>query len=365
MPPPVGVLHAAPPLLAHGRKRDLLGAVMTAHGPVALLCVGEAVTGQGFQPMLHALLRARGPEDLIRRWMRLERYAHSHHRTIADHLDAAGAALRHVALDGPPPSAAEDILVLGVYVGLLRALGCRNVAGAVGRVCVALPDGGWDAEGAARCVATGDTATWRLSWSVAPVPEARPADFPDPLDAPAVSFGNCPEAPAVAALLTDDPGRQLPLHDAAMALGLSPRALQRRLASHGLTLGAVIRAVQVRHACTLLSGDDPLPAIGFVCGFSDQAHFTRAFRARLNMTPGAYRALVRSGEPLRCSAVGRAGMKEVSRDAPLADASGGAFRRAGVTLLGRSVRPTGVRAPARAAPPPRPHHRNPEETGPS
>jgi AraC-like DNA-binding protein len=52
--------------------------------------------------------------------------------------------------------------------------------------------------------------------------------------------------------------------------------------------------VQVRHACALLAGsDEPLPAVGFVCGFSDQAHFTREFRRRVNLTPGAYRALVR------------------------------------------------------------------------
>jgi AraC-like DNA-binding protein len=52
--------------------------------------------------------------------------------------------------------------------------------------------------------------------------------------------------------------------------------------------------VQVSQACAMLAGsEDPLPAIGYACGFSDQAHFTRAFRQRVSMTPGAYRALIR------------------------------------------------------------------------
>ena len=294
--PGPGLRHAAPPLVAHGRKRDLLSAVMARHGPVPILRVGEAVAEHGFQPMLHALLRARGPVDLIARWLRLERYAHSHHRTVVDRLDADHARLRHVSLDGNPPSAAEDLVVLGLYLGLLRAIGCAEVKAAVGAAGEALarPDGGWDAAAAARVVAAGDTATWHLGWSgwrtIRPG-ETRPGRQPCLRDAPDVRFDDCSEAAALATLHSEDPARHIPLTEAAAALGLSPRALQRRLAAHGLTATAVSRAVQVRQACALLVGtDDPLPAVGFVCGFSDQAHFTRAFKQRVNMTPGAYRA---------------------------------------------------------------------------
>jgi AraC-like DNA-binding protein len=295
-PPAPGLRHAGPPVVALGRKRDLLSVVTARHGPVAILRVGEAVADHGFQPMLHALLRARGPVDLIGRWLRLERYAHSHHRTAVDRLDERGAILRHVSLDGPPPSAAEDLLVLGVYLGLLRAIGCRDVVAACSDRQVARPDGGWDGEAAEQAVATRDTATWRIAWSGwGPLRRAAlPAGSRPPDNAPAVTFDDCAEAAALASLLAEDPARHLPLAEAAAALGLSPRALQRRLAEHGLTATAVSRAVQVRHACVLLAGgEDPLPAVGYVCGFSDQAHFTREFRKRVNMTPGAYRALVR------------------------------------------------------------------------
>jgi AraC-like DNA-binding protein len=295
-PPGPGLRHAAPPLVAHGRKRDLLSAVMARHGPVAILRVGEAVGDHGFHPMLHALLRARGPVDLIGRWLRLERYAHSHHRTAVDRLDDRGALLRHVSTDGAAPSAAEDLLVLGVYLGLLRAIGCRDVAARAGGHPVARADGGWDTPALAQVVGEGLTASWDLAWSgwSARRPGATPPPPEDPCGAPAVTFGGCAEAAAIAALLAEDAARHLTLADAATAIGLSPRALQRRLALHGLTLTAVGRAVQVRQACALLAGgEDPLPAVGYVCGFSDQAHFTREFRKRVNMTPGAYRRLVR------------------------------------------------------------------------
>jgi AraC-like DNA-binding protein len=74
--------------------------------------------------------------------------------------------------------------------------------------------------------------------------------------------------------------------------------------------------VQVRHACALLAGgDDPLPAVGFVCGFSDQAHFTREFRRRVNLTPGAYRA-IRLELPQRPDAAYPSLSSDNSRDHP-------------------------------------------------
>ncbi|TDG02633.1 AraC family transcriptional regulator, partial [Paracraurococcus ruber] len=134
------------------------------------------------------------------------------------------------------------------------------------------------------------------AWAGWQAPPAIPprAGAADPRGAPAVTFDGCAEAAGLAAILAEDPARHLSLAEAAGRLGLSPRALQRRLAAHGLTPTAVGRAVQVREACARLAGgEDPLPAIGYACGFSDQAHFTREFRRRVAMTPGAYRAALR------------------------------------------------------------------------
>ncbi|MDQ0454161.1 helix-turn-helix transcriptional regulator [Rhizobium paknamense] len=48
--------------------------------------------------------------------------------------------------------------------------------------------------------------------------------------------------------------------------------------------------LRIRQAKALLRQGERLAEAGFACGFSDQAHFTRAFKALSGMTPGLYRA---------------------------------------------------------------------------
>lgn len=111
------------------------------------------------------------------------------------------------------------------------------------------------------------------------------------------------EVALVTATLQHDPAQTLQLDRVAQRLGLGPRTLQRRLAAHGVTLSSIGRAVRVRHACSVLvTGDEPLPVVGFVSGFSDQPHFTRTFHRQTGLTPRSYRALAReapSGNSLR------------------------------------------------------------------
>jgi AraC-like DNA-binding protein len=66
---------------------------------------------------------------------------------------------------------------------------------------------------------------------------------------------------------------------------------ERRFAEDGLSLLAICRAAQVRKgSALLLDGRALLSTIGFVCGFTDQAHFARAFRKATGMSPSAFRA---------------------------------------------------------------------------
>jgi hypothetical protein len=50
------------------------------------------------------LLRAPTGADLIARWMRLERYQHSHHRIIVEQASERCLDLRHVARGGAAPA---------------------------------------------------------------------------------------------------------------------------------------------------------------------------------------------------------------------------------------------------------------------
>ena len=71
---------------------------------------------------------------------------------------------------------------------------------------------------------------------------------------------------------------------------VSCRSLQRILAGHGLTLRRLLDQVRFERACELLEDDSArLVDIALDLGYSDQAHFTRAFRRWTGETPGAYR----------------------------------------------------------------------------
>ncbi|MGH7711942.1 MAG: helix-turn-helix domain-containing protein, partial [Gemmatimonadaceae bacterium] len=51
-----------------------------------------------------------------------------------------------------------------------------------------------------------------------------------------------------------------------------------------------VRRVRIERVRELLAGTtDPLSAIAFSTGFSDQSHLTRQFRAVTGMTPAEYR----------------------------------------------------------------------------
>ena len=94
-------------------------------------------------------------------------------------------------------------------------------------------------------------------------------------------------------------GRRL-LAAAAQAAGTEVRTLQRHLADAGLTFRDVVHRVRLRKATELL--DQPANRVIDVAqavGYSDPAHFTRAFRRWTSMTPAEYRRLERTaGSPV-------------------------------------------------------------------
>lgn len=84
---------------------------------------------------------------------------------------------------------------------------------------------------------------------------------------------------------------------AADAAGMTVRSFQRRLAEVGCTYSGLLDRVRLRTAIRMLEeGDTSLIAISLALGYSDAAHFTRAFRRWTSTTPTEYRRLLLRGE---------------------------------------------------------------------
>lgn len=91
--------------------------------------------------------------------------------------------------------------------------------------------------------------------------------------------------------LTDNYAMDVGLEELAMIAGLSRAHFIRafRKAFH-ITPHAYLTDVRIRRARRLLRlGGNP-SSVAIECGFADQAHFTRHFKARIGVTPGQFRA---------------------------------------------------------------------------
>jgi AraC-like DNA-binding protein len=80
------------------------------------------------------------------------------------------------------------------------------------------------------------------------------------------------------------------ISDTADALSVSVRTLQRRLSESGLSFEGLLRTNRLETAAHLLgTTDSRVLDIALDLGYSDHAHFTRAFRRWTGMSPLAYR----------------------------------------------------------------------------
>jgi transcriptional regulator GlxA family with amidase domain len=94
----------------------------------------------------------------------------------------------------------------------------------------------------------------------------------------------------VRAQFAADPGRSWSLAVLAGALHTSTRNLQRQLAAAHTGYAALLAEERVSRAGALLSTTAASPAeVGYVCGYADQAHFTREFKRHTALTPARFR----------------------------------------------------------------------------
>jgi AraC-like DNA-binding protein len=258
-------------------KRDVLSEVLARHGPLAILSIADAAPSMAPEPVVQALTHAKDMPDLMDRWHRLERFSHGRHRIAYDLVGANSFRLTHQARDnGPPPTLAESLLVLGLLTVLAEMIGSTAVTLADAAGAVWRSHGKWHCPdvaqgiGSAIVTATGkpnSVAATTKGWDPDPVTKLRKR-------------------------LAADPVRRWTVASLAAETGASPRTLQRRLTERSISFSRLVTEARVEVAAThLCKADGPgLAEIGFIAGFADQAHFARTFSRAVGTTPSGYRA---------------------------------------------------------------------------
>lgn len=264
-----------------GTKERLVARVMEQHGPGLLLSVGHYLSDADETPTLSVLTRSPDPAVLAEKWMRLERYYHATHRTqIAGEEEWVCKRISQ----GQPATPGENWLIAGLLLGL--------VASVIGDKCgIEVADAAADFNELKEApFISGDTAErFRIYWA-GKLPSAPLAGVgSDTADSLALAH-------RLADIMVADIGRSWKVGDAARALALSSRSLQRRLGEEGRNFSGVLRRARMREATRLLTDSDTaLSEIGYCCGYADQAHFQRDFLRATNITPRDFRQSFREG----------------------------------------------------------------------
>lgn len=268
-------------------KTRLLEHVYAEGGPEILVDLLSGLSEVGFVPMLSVLLAAPTPQALLHRWLRLERYGHSRHRLRLTAERDRDVELERYALRGPPPSRVDDLLILGLIVNLLAAVGAQGVAAWLGDVEVVR-----DARAVPGAISQPTpTDRWRIRWrGIGPRPGAPTGASSDPV-ALQRSAPTSPLVDRAVQRMAEDLLEPWTVASLAHALGVSRRTLQRRFTEAELSFSQAVRALRVKAACGLLAKPGlSLTEIGFSCGFADSAHFARDFKRSTGASPSEYRA---------------------------------------------------------------------------
>lgn len=261
-------------------KSRLLELGLSRVGAPGILSIGLGIQRLGFHPVPAVLLNSRSVADLLERWQRLEQYYHGRHRVRILELSERSARVEHYSIDDDPPTPAEDLLIAGLLAALMTGSGAKGLALRLAGSAV-IRDGKV-APGPARIERT---SAWAYRWQ-----SFKPAS-------PAFELRSGDRASdTVRRWLKQDPGRNWRLSTLAREMALSTRTLQRQLTGCATNFQTLLREARTDGAAELLlNSNQTLADVGYATGFSDQAHFSRVFKQRFNLSPSEFRSI--SGQP--------------------------------------------------------------------
>jgi len=275
----------------HESKLELLRAVAQQDGPGSAVALGATLRDAPPHPVFDAVTAPDDPIAVLERWMRLERFGHTRNRTrlVDSSVTPGSVGLEHVAQDGGTIDPLADLFVWGMLAGVLERSGCRGVSAELttdtGDSVVVYADGG--AAGLAATVTESNaTARILMRWSPTaerPVVPHAVADSPDTDDTVVTALHR---------LVASDLVHPWRVDEAARALAMSSRQLQRTLRAQETTFSEAVQRARIEAARRLmLDRRVSLSEVAFCSGFSDAAHFSRLFRRHLDVPPSAYRDL--------------------------------------------------------------------------
>lgn len=270
-------------------QRELLEEVARRGGPHVLLELPRAITRTTDEPLLFVMLNSRSVEDFVDKEQRFNHFFHSDHR-----VRVLERGERHIVLchrgELDRPVRVESLFVLGIHLAMFDQLGCEGVTACLPRSeqpsrWLALPD--------KQEPPLGDASEWHIRWERFQ-PRREPMPGLDELllaqSAPANLSGDDTTSGRVQRVVLQDLAHRWTLGEVAAALHTSSRSLQRELNACGESFVQLLDRVRVDAAARLLRDSGrSLTEIGYVCGFSDSAHFSRRFKARMGRAPAAWR----------------------------------------------------------------------------
>ncbi|MEM8838336.1 MAG: helix-turn-helix transcriptional regulator [Pseudomonadota bacterium] len=257
-------------------KRSFLETIGEEHGLKTILRLADAIPDMPPEPVVLALTKARDIDDLFERWHRIETFSHAYHTVDVDQSGNGTWRLTHVSRrQGEKPTPEESLLVVAVLTRLGETvcnspLSLQSASGATLR-----NDSGWhepkpcEINASFVLVAMNDNAI---------VPQQKAEQHQDLVS-------------ASKSMLAGDLVRRWTLKDLAGALGCSTRSLQRRYSQSATTFSTLVSEARLEAAAAYLCSEEKrsLAEIGFLAGYTDQAHFSRSFMQQVGTTPNAYR----------------------------------------------------------------------------
>lgn len=274
-------------------KELLLQELMDARGPGALLELSESFQQKKLlSPLIYILLNSPNPESMIKKMVSYERYfSPSTCRLVIHESGVNYLVAEKVAAPEEAPLIAAELFFCGTIEAMLKLLGCEGVkvvwesvrSEQLQKVLKSLD---------VTPAVVAENTRWRFYWDSYERSEQILGldEFLTSNAQPFIINSNVSVTHRVEEVLTKCLTFRPTMKEVADKLGMSVRTFQRKLHEEGITYSKIYNNLRIKKASRLLRQTNiSITEIGFICGYSDSAHFSREFKKVQSMTPLFYR----------------------------------------------------------------------------